>query len=187
MAVTISEQNVKLSRGNSSADALVAEVQQLRQKVSELEQRLQQNNAALTGLTNSLTGHATTLSNIMNSFEISAQSLKIKHARQVVVEASSIEMTGGGLGCNMRINSNTLDIFSVHARFDVDFMSANTIKTTFSAQSDFAITSSNAKWATSQIKFDTARIEATGIMKCDTMQANRVIGQSYTPGQGNVW
>lgn len=35
--------------------------------------------------------------------------------------------------------------------------------------------------------FDTGMANFSGVVKCDTIQANTVIGASYTPGAGNVW
>lgn len=187
MAVIIPEQTSKMSRGAGSADALVAEVQQLRQKVAELEQKLQLAKRDITELTQIVGANAVALMKITDHIHVEFRSIKIKHGYEVVIESPRVEITGGGLGCNLRINSNNFDVFSVHTRFDVDFMSANTIKTTLSAQSDLAMTSSNGKWASSQIKLETGRAEVAGLMKCDTMQANNVVGRSYTPGAGNVW
>jgi hypothetical protein len=36
-------------------------------------------------------------------------------------------------------------------------------------------------------KFNAGTVEATNLIKCQTIQANSVIGASYTPGAGNVW
>ena len=36
-------------------------------------------------------------------------------------------------------------------------------------------------------KFNAGIVEATNLIKCQTIQANSVIGAGYTPGAGNVW
>lgn len=37
------------------------------------------------------------------------------------------------------------------------------------------------------VNVDTGIVKASGILKCDTLQANSVIASSYTPGAGNLW
>jgi len=38
-----------------------------------------------------------------------------------------------------------------------------------------------------QVKVDAAIADFSGIVKCDVLQANTVVAQTYTPGAGNVW
>ena len=40
---------------------------------------------------------------------------------------------------------------------------------------------------TSSANFNAGIVNASGVIKCQTIQANSVIGASYTPGAGNVW
>ena len=37
------------------------------------------------------------------------------------------------------------------------------------------------------VKLNAGMVNASGVVKCDTLQANTVIASSYTPGAGNVW
>jgi len=37
------------------------------------------------------------------------------------------------------------------------------------------------------VKVDAAIADFSGIVKCDVLQANTVVAQTYTPGAGNVW
>ncbi len=37
------------------------------------------------------------------------------------------------------------------------------------------------------VKLDAAMTDATGIVKCNTLQATSVISATYSPGAGNVW
>ena len=38
----------------------------------------------------------------------------------------------------------------------------------------------------SQISLNTGMVKATGVIQCDTIIANSVVGSSYTPGVGNI-
>jgi hypothetical protein len=38
-----------------------------------------------------------------------------------------------------------------------------------------------------QISLNAGMVKATGVIQCDTIIANSVVGSSYTPGSGNVW
>ena len=38
----------------------------------------------------------------------------------------------------------------------------------------------------SQISLNTAMVKASGVIQCDTIIANNVVGSSYTPGVGNI-
>lgn len=39
----------------------------------------------------------------------------------------------------------------------------------------------------SQISLNAPMVKASGVIQCDTIIANSVVGSSYTPGAGNVW
>jgi hypothetical protein len=51
------------------------------------------------------------------------------------------------------------------------------------------MTCNTSSWRASSgaATFDTGMMKFSGLVKCDTIQANSVIGASYTPGAGNVW
>ena len=38
-----------------------------------------------------------------------------------------------------------------------------------------------------QISLNAGVVKATGVIQCDTIIANSVVGSSYAPGAGNVW
>ena len=38
-----------------------------------------------------------------------------------------------------------------------------------------------------QISLNAGMVKATGVIQCDTIIANSVVGSSYTPGAGNIW
>ena len=37
------------------------------------------------------------------------------------------------------------------------------------------------------VDVDTGIVKASGVLRCDTLQATSVIASSYTPGAGNIW
>jgi adhesin HecA-like repeat protein len=37
------------------------------------------------------------------------------------------------------------------------------------------------------VNVDAGIVKASGMVKCDTLQANAVVASSYTPGAGNIW
>jgi hypothetical protein len=52
---------------------------------------------------------------------------------------------------------------------------------------NFDLNAGAAKFNAGSAKFDTGVVEATHNIKCETIQANNVVGANYTPGSGNVW
>ena len=38
-----------------------------------------------------------------------------------------------------------------------------------------------------KVRFNAALVEASGVLKVDTLIANSVVAASYTPGAGNIW
>jgi len=46
---------------------------------------------------------------------------------------------------------------------------------------------SKLKFSAALSESNTAIAKYSGIVECDTIQANTVIGVSYTPGAGNIW
>ncbi|MES2625681.1 MAG: hypothetical protein V4628_10405 [Pseudomonadota bacterium] len=41
--------------------------------------------------------------------------------------------------------------------------------------------------AASLVSIESGMVQCSGVLKCDTLIANSVIGASYTPGAGNIW
>ena len=37
------------------------------------------------------------------------------------------------------------------------------------------------------VTFNAAMVQASGVVRCDTIVATTVVGASYTPGAGNIW
>lgn len=40
---------------------------------------------------------------------------------------------------------------------------------------------------TGSVQMNTGMVKTSGMIMCDTIKANSVIGSSYTPGSGNIW
>jgi hypothetical protein len=47
--------------------------------------------------------------------------------------------------------------------------------------------SSTIKIDSSQLVINSPMLKVSGVIQCDTLIANSVVGSSYTPGAGNVW
>lgn len=56
-----------------------------------------------------------------------------------------------------------------------------------SAGSTIRVTASRVEVKAGAIKLEAAMVEASGVVKCDTLVANSVVASSYTPGAGNIW
>ncbi len=46
---------------------------------------------------------------------------------------------------------------------------------------------SNIDITAAKVRFNAALVEASGVLKVDTLIANSVVASSYTPGAGNIW
>lgn len=46
---------------------------------------------------------------------------------------------------------------------------------------------SSIELSASTVKLTAALVKADGVVQCDTVVANTVVGSSYTPGAGNIW
>jgi uncharacterized protein involved in type VI secretion and phage assembly len=75
------------------------------------------------------------------------------------------------------------------AKIDI---SGTTIKVTSSkveiqASGQVEVQAGQVKISAGQVNVDTALANFSGVVQCQTLQANAVIGSSYTPGAGNIW
>jgi uncharacterized protein involved in type VI secretion and phage assembly len=48
------------------------------------------------------------------------------------------------------------------------------------------LTASTVTVTAGRIAFETGMVDVSGVLKCDTMIANNVVGSNYTPGVGNI-
>ncbi|HEU4621369.1 MAG TPA: phage baseplate assembly protein V [Burkholderiaceae bacterium] len=69
---------------------------------------------------------------------------------------------------------------------------ANTVKLDTSgvsvrAAAKVSVQASTVDVTAGSVKVDAAMSNFSGIVKCDVLQTNAVVGVSYTPGAGNVW
>jgi hypothetical protein len=55
------------------------------------------------------------------------------------------------------------------------------------AQATLEIQASTVTVAAATVTLNTGFTRASGVVQCDTIIANSVIGASYTPGAGNIW
>lgn len=51
----------------------------------------------------------------------------------------------------------------------------------------FRVSASTVEMSSGAMTFNAGTVTASGVVKCDTIIANSVVGSSYTPGAGNVW
>jgi len=68
-------------------------------------------------------------------------------------------------------NIITLDVTGIHVQ------SSGTIK----------LDCSTLEISTAAITVNSGMVNVHGVVKCDTLIANSVVGSSYTPGVGNIW
>ncbi len=53
--------------------------------------------------------------------------------------------------------------------------------------SKLTLTAGSVVVSAATIKLEAAMVDASGVVKCDTLVANNVVAASYTPGAGNIW
>jgi hypothetical protein len=49
------------------------------------------------------------------------------------------------------------------------------------------ISSSDIRMTAAKVAVEAGMVEASGVVKCETLVANSVVASSYTPGAGNIW
>lgn len=91
---------------------------------------------------------------------VSTGQIRLNATRQLVLE-------GGQQGAILRDNAGNSLTLQAGA-------------VTLNASSKFQINASTIHAATPMARFN-------GVVRCDTIIANSVVGSSYTPGSGNVW
>jgi hypothetical protein len=53
--------------------------------------------------------------------------------------------------------------------------------------SEIRLAASTVTISAATVKMEAAMVDAAGIVKCETMTAENVVANSYTPGAGNIW
>jgi uncharacterized protein involved in type VI secretion and phage assembly len=86
---------------------------------------------------------------------------------------NSIELTDAGDTCTVTVGSTTIQVTTTGV----------TITTTSSIQLQTSSMTVNA----SSVNVNAAMSQFSGVVQCDTLIANTVVGTSYTPGAGNIW
>jgi uncharacterized protein involved in type VI secretion and phage assembly len=56
-----------------------------------------------------------------------------------------------------------------------------------SASSSIRMTAPKVEVETGTIELGAGAVQASGVLKCDTLVATSVVASSYTPGAGNIW
>lgn len=88
------------------------------------------------------------------------------HAQEVMIEGASKASMRVGLGSGIEFSNSD---------------------TTITAVNKVQLDASQFNFSSGMAKFNCAFINASGIMKVDTLQANLVTATTYTPGAGNIW
>jgi uncharacterized protein involved in type VI secretion and phage assembly len=87
---------------------------------------------------------------------------------------NTVTLTDGSGGqCSITIGTTTLQVTAT----DIDLTAASQVKVNASTVSVSAAT----------VNVDAGMAKFSGVVQCDTLIANSVVGTSYTPGAGNIW
>src|SRR5262249_36490896 len=101
-------------------------------------------------------------------FDDSAPSLKIS-----TPNSNSIELTDSGSKCTVTVGGTTIE--------------ATTSGVTITTSSSIDMKTSTLTVDASSVTVNAGMSKFSGVVQCDTMIANSVVGTSYTPGAGNIW
>jgi uncharacterized protein involved in type VI secretion and phage assembly len=86
---------------------------------------------------------------------------------------NSIALTDAGDTCTVTVGTTTIQVTTTGV----------TITTSSSIQLQTSLMTINA----SSVNVNAAMSQFSGVVQCDTLIANTVVGTSYTPGAGNIW
>jgi uncharacterized protein involved in type VI secretion and phage assembly len=111
--------------------------------------------------------------------------IKTKNGTTLVIDGSSpavtittphnnsITLTDSGDTCTVQVGSTSIQ--------------ATTSGVTITTSSSIQLQTSSLSVSASSVNVSAAMSQFSGVVQCDTMIANTVVGASYTPGAGNVW
>ncbi len=100
-------------------------------------------------------------------------SVFISTSGKLVLAADKRLVISGSEGVTVQCAANVMDL------------SMNRIS--MGSSSTLEIAASTIKLEAGTIQADTSMMRNSGVIKCDTIIANSVVGSSYTPGAGNIW
>lgn len=86
---------------------------------------------------------------------------------------NSIAITDSGDTCTVTVGSTTIQ--------------ATTTGVTITTSATIELKTSTLTVDASSVTVNAAMSKFSGVVQCDTMIANAVVGTSYTPGAGNIW
>jgi uncharacterized protein involved in type VI secretion and phage assembly len=86
---------------------------------------------------------------------------------------NSIVLTDAGDTCTVTVGSTTIQV--------------TTTGVTITTSSSIQLQTSSMTVNASSVNVNAAMSQFSGIVQCDTLIANTVVGTSYTPGAGNIW
>jgi uncharacterized protein involved in type VI secretion and phage assembly len=86
---------------------------------------------------------------------------------------NSITLTDAGDNCTVTVGSTTIQ--------------ATTTGVTITTSASIQLQTSSMSVNAASVNVNAAMSQFSGVVQCDTLIANTVVGASYTPGAGNVW
>lgn len=86
---------------------------------------------------------------------------------------NSITLTDAGDTCTVQVGSTTIQ--------------ATTSGVTISTSASITLKTASLSVTASSVTVSAATSQFSGVVQCDALIANTVMGTSYTPGAGNVW
>ncbi len=111
--------------------------------------------------------------------------IKTKNGTTLVIDGSSpsvtvttphnnsITLTDSGDTCTVQVGGTTIQ--------------ATTSGVTVTTSSSIQLQTASLTVTASSVTVNAATSVFSGVVQCDTMIANTVVGTSYTPGAGNIW
>ncbi len=111
--------------------------------------------------------------------------IKTKNGTTLVVDGSapsvaittpnnnSITLTDSGDTCIVQVGGTTIQ--------------ATTSGVTVTTSASIQLQTASLTVSAPSVTVNAATAQLSGVVQCDTMIANTVVGASYTPGAGNVW
>jgi uncharacterized protein involved in type VI secretion and phage assembly len=86
---------------------------------------------------------------------------------------NSITLTDAGDTCTVQVGSTTIQ--------------ATTSGVTITTSASIELQTASLSVSASSLTVNAAMSQFSGVVQCDTLIANAVVGTSYTPGAGNLW
>ncbi len=111
--------------------------------------------------------------------------IRTQHGTKMIFDDSASSMTVATPHGNTIVLTDTSDAFTVTVGGTTIQATPNNV--TITASSAVQVNAASVTVTAPSVNVNAATAQFSGVIQCDTLIANTVVGSAYTPGAGNIW